>query len=131
MKGKEVVFKKLLWAAIGLLALFILIFHQTVYGLFRQKLTWKEDAFVGKPLAELKETLAAEGRYLQPADRSTYYFMTKRDLSPNQELVSFVKGKQYSWFFVGTAVNVAYVVVDGEHRGQVVEILHGRSVDSL
>jgi hypothetical protein len=131
MRGKEVVFKTMRWAVIGLLALFCLIFHQTLYGLLHQKLTWKEDAFVGKPLQELEERLRAEGRHLHAADRSTYYFMTNRDSSPNQEIVSFVKGKRYSWFLVGTAVNVGYVVVDRNNGGQIVEIVHSRSVDSL
>ncbi len=123
--------KLLLAVVLGILALFTLVFHQTFYGLLSQRLPWKEDAFVGKPLAELEKELGAEDHDLHPADQSTFFLMTRRDLSPNQKLVYFVKGKKYSWFFFGTAVNIGYVVVERDHGERVVEILHGRSVDSL
>jgi hypothetical protein len=122
---------KALGLVLGLASLLVFAFHQTLFGLLKQRLPWKEDACIGKPLSELERTLVAQGQSLAPLDASSFYSLTDKRLKQNQRAMRFTKGKEYSWFHFGTAVNVGYVVVEKADRELISEILHGRSVDSL
>ncbi len=114
-----------------LIALFILPFHPTTLGLLKQRLPWGEDACIGKPAVELQRMLAAKGVSLVPMDSTSYYLLTGKRLEPTQRAMSFLKGNEYSWFHLGTAINLGYVVIDKAEGEHVISIHHGRSVDSL
>ncbi len=66
-----------------------------------------------------------------PVDPDSFLALTEKPLKPNQFVFCFIKGRKYSWFYLGTAVNVGYVVVDKNADEVISEIIHCRSVDSL
>jgi hypothetical protein len=57
--------------------------------------------------------------------------ITDTHLQANEGAMTFVKGKEYSWFGLGTAVNVGYVVFETNGEERIVEIIRSLSVDSL
>lgn len=123
----------ILSSALGILILFAITFHQTLQGLLMGKIfMWEEDAFKGRPLSELEDMIACQGQVLMPVDAHSFHAVTGRNLEGNQHALRFLKGKEYSWFYIGTAINIGYVVVE-EDAGvdRAIEIIHARSVDSL
>jgi hypothetical protein len=123
--------KKALLAAAAVVMLLGLACHETLCGVLCRSLPWKEDSFVGKPISELEKALAARGQSLLPMDASSLYALTDKSLTRDQQAMSFLKGKDYSWFHRGTAQNIGYVIIEKTNGARIIEILHRRSVDSL
>jgi hypothetical protein len=112
--------------------LLLLAYGETLRGLAQQHLSWKEDSYKGRLLSELENELAKRGQSLEPVGSSDFYGVTGREIKPSERLTRFQKGNEYRWFRFGTAVNLGYVVSEQENgRERIVEIIHGRSVDSL
>jgi hypothetical protein len=129
--------KQLKFSALaGLLVLFTiigLVIYPTIVGTFILRVSrWDEDSFKGKSLTELERSLREQGIGLHPVDYRSVATFTDADLGPNQKIMRFLKGKEYRWFGIGTAVNMGYAVVEKRPHGEiVVDILRARSIDSF
>ncbi len=135
--SKSALLKSLVrWTAVLLLLVVCVlaaVFHKTLHGYWLCKVaTWEEDAFHGKPVAQLEQALAAQGRRLTWCHANDVYAITGRELETNQRAVQFVKGKPYPWFRIGTAVNLGLVIIQEDSAQEtVIEILRDIEVDSL
>jgi hypothetical protein len=93
---------------------------------------WEEDAFRGKPVSDLQKFLEKHNQILGVDPGASFSVITGRKLSPNQRLMRFDKGEGYPWFPIGSANNMAYVVIeDGPDGPVVVEIVRSFQVDSF
>jgi hypothetical protein len=119
--------------AAGALFLFLFRFHQTLYGLYIQHLArWREDAFVGKSVSELESALDKHGEVLTPVASSSFYTFTGKRLEKNQRAMQFIKGKEYRLFYIGSASNVGFVLIEKGTGGErVIEIFHRCYRDTL
>lgn len=133
MKTRKRTMIAILVAVLGTVTVFLLGFHETLYGVVAQKcFKWEEDSFSGKSLSDLESSLAKQGRGLVPVDSGHFSSITGKSLNPDQRAMYFTKGKGYRWFCFGTAINVGYVVAEKEGEVEkVVTIVRARSVDSL
>jgi hypothetical protein len=133
MKTRRLTVIAILVAVLGTATVFMIGFHETLYGLAAQRFfKWEEESFKGRPLSELQSNLTREGRELQPVDSDSFYALTDKSLKANQRAMRFTKGKEYRWFRYGTAINVGYVVAEKEGEFEkVIAIIRARSVDSL
>ena len=128
------VFRRFIFGVVAIVLifalLFIVTFHETIYGLIRQKcFLWEEQNYRGRPLQELRANLGE--RSLFPVDPGSFYAMTGNRLRSNQYGMRFVKGDPYRWFFIGSAVNVGYVMVETEgETDRVIDVFRCRSVDA-
>ena len=124
------------WVLLGVCALSILVVSLLVVVRTRNGATslskhWEEDAFKGKALTDLISA-AESGKKLRPVDGASLYAITRWRLQENQRALSFTKGSEYPIGFIGTAINVGYVIVEKSNDVDVViEVLHAKSVDSL
>jgi hypothetical protein len=133
MKARRRTVIAILVAVLGTATVFLIGFHETLYGLAAQRFVkWDEESFNGRLLSDLESNLTKQGRGLLPVDSGHFSSITGRSLDPNQRAMYFTKGKQYRWFLYGTAINVGYVVAEKEGEVEkVVAIIRARSVDSL
>lgn len=133
MKARKRSIIVILVAMLAVATLFLLVFHETLFGLAAQRFfKWEEESFKGRPLSELQSNLARDGRDLLPVDPESFHALTDESLKPSQRVMRFTKGKEYPWFRYGTAINVGYVVIEKEGEVEkVVTIVRARSVDSL
>lgn len=123
-----------LTAASGVLLILLTgVFWESVAGFCSYRFgRWDEDAYKGKTVGSLQATLSDQNGYLRPASGDEFIAYTGRFLRAGQRVMIFHKGKEYSWFRIGTAQNVGYVVIEQTEQGeQVLEIVREIHVDSL
>lgn len=123
---------------VGLVALILIIIlvafsFKTITGVCSANFGhWEEDDFKGMTLDKLEEKLHAENRSLIWCDPVYFSAIAGKELNPDQRVMKFSKGKQYSWFGFGTAQNIGLVVIQVSTNGEsVAAILRTVSVDSL
>jgi len=119
-------------AAIFLFGAFGIVFHKTFKGIYEYKVgKWQENAFKGKPLTQLVQDLETRQQTLNWCDMVGFRAITDRDVSANQRVMIFLRGKPYPWFWIGTAQNAGYVVIQNSTNGEiVVDIIRTAFVDS-
>lgn len=122
----------LLLTAIATISLTIII-HESLYGLCVQYVfRWEEDTTVNKPLAELEQILEKNQSQVRMIGSHDFKSAIGIELLPNQRAIQFTKGKDYNWFYVGTAINLGYAMIEETPSGEyVLGIYRKRSVDSL
>src|SRR5688572_19745781 len=105
--------KALIAILVAIVFAVLIYFAPTFAGLYRLRVSrWKEEEFKGRPLLELQLFLQKKNTYIGGADRNLLFPL--RDPPANQKIYQITKGDEYRWF-VGTAVNVCYIIV--EKRG--------------
>lgn len=124
------------WAGVvGVIGLFAvgIYYRETLYGFYLyQFATWEEDAFIGKPLSELEDRLRQRGRRLDQPDINAFALRTDRPLRDNERVWRFVHGKGYSYFRIGTAHNLGYVLTTNSGSNfTIIGILRYMDVDSF
>jgi hypothetical protein len=132
MNSRKKIILYIFTVILGAGMLFLVTFHQTIYGILMEKvLPWEEDSYKGKPLAELRNSLTKKGIGLVTVDSGSLYTSTGRHLQSNEGALLFIKGS-YRWFWLGRADIVGYVVFEkeGEYE-RILDIFHRGSVDSL
>lgn len=126
-----------IWWAVAVLVLIIglvgMFFRQTLYGYSLYKFSqWEEEALVGQSLGEMRRVMGDLKQPLEFCDIEGFRTRTGRQVGSNEHVLKFVKGKQYTWFNVGTAHNIGYVIVRvGPHGETVGEIVRAIEIDSL
>lgn len=132
MKARRRTVIAILAAVLGTATVFLLGFHETLYGLAAQRFfKWEEESFKGRPLSELQSYLTKQGRGFVRVPFSSVESRTGKSLNPNQRAMYFTKGKRYRWFSYGSAISVGYVVAEKEGEVEkIVAIIRARSVDS-
>lgn len=111
-------------------------FGDTLAGLWRLRVTkWDEDVYIGRSLDELRRYLGSRHADLRPYDRFSLFGQTKRQLGPSERAFVYRHGERYSWFLVGEASNMGYVIARQTNSDPssliVVGIARGQQVDSL
>jgi hypothetical protein len=117
----------------GVLALFVavavLLFRPAVTGMWRYLFSdWEAERYVGREVSLLIEVIEAEGGRVFPATANGLYYATGQRVRSGQRLIKFTQGDRYSWFGLGSAVNIGFVLLEGD---TVVEIHRAIELDSL
>lgn len=125
--------KKTCVAALILAGIAVLVFHDTLAGTWALRVaTWDEEAYVGRDLHKVKAELERNQVEVRRCDAGSLFSQTGWKLGARERALVYRHGDPYSWFRVGTAVNLGYIVTkEGQADGiQVVAILKGRQVDA-
>ena len=111
----------------------LFLFQSTFIGLYEYRVKgWEEQAFQGKPLAQLQANLASRKQTLEWCDVVGFSAITGKNLTGNQRVMRFLKGKPYPWFHLGSAQNAGYVVIEQSPNGEiVVEVIRTIYVDTF
>lgn len=109
----------------------VLVFtRQTILGYLDRKFgNWDEDKLLGKSISELEHHFAERGRPLTPADPEGLRGRTGIELALNEQVVKFRMGTDYSWFGVGRAQNIGYLILSGTPTNEPVVVRIVRSVE--
>ena len=102
-----------------------------IFGLFRWSAYRWDQSFVGKPVSELKDTLAKQGIILRSRKPDSFEIETGQRVKPDQEVFSFVKGTQQLPFLPMTIGDLRYVVVEKHGDRRILQIVRYRQIDSL
>lgn len=128
----KTIFTKLALVFLALSGVLVVLFQETLAGTWALRLSrWHEEQYVGQRLAALRAELERHGVDVRPSDKDSLLGQTGRRLNVGEQAFVFRHGPEYSWFLVGRAVNIGYVVSRQEQgHGIVVAILRARQVDA-
>jgi hypothetical protein len=109
------------------------ISHETIRGLWDYRFsTWTADHFIGSKVLALESALRLQGAELISCRSDSFTLATGKRLRPDQRVLRFRNGTPYTWFFLGTASNLGYVVIEGGvGDAVVVDVVRSIQVDSL
>jgi hypothetical protein len=110
-----------------------ILFYETFVGLWRLKVSgWPSDKYVGQNFVRLEADLASARIEVLRCAGDSLFAHTGRKIKDGERGFVFENGRPYSWFRMGTASNMGYIVTKSDADNQiVVEVLRGVVIDSL